>query len=112
MYSTTTSNKNPINDTIFHLISLESVNYIMNKNIETKQKSLVNNLITIKEIEELGQHLGERISNHLLNTANTMNKMEIDEVMKFLGRDVWIYLFGKQISKLQTNRKGKKKVKL
>lgn len=33
--------------------------------------------------------------------------MEIDEVMKFLGRDVWTYLFGKQISKLQTNRKGK-----
>jgi len=33
--------------------------------------------------------------------------MEIDEVMKFLGKDVWTYLFGKQISKLQTNRKGK-----
>lgn len=34
--------------------------------------------------------------------------MEIDEIMKFLGRDVWNYLFGKQISKLQTNRKGDK----
>ncbi len=33
--------------------------------------------------------------------------MEIDEVMKFLGRDVWSYCFCKQISKLQTNRKGK-----
>jgi len=35
-----------------------------------------------------------------------MTKMEVDEVMKFLGREVWVYLFGKQISKLQTNRKG------
>jgi hypothetical protein len=33
--------------------------------------------------------------------------MEIDDVMKFLGRDVWNYVFGKNISKLQTNRKGK-----
>ena len=27
-------------------------------------------------------------------------------IMKFLGRDVWLFLFGRQISKLQTNRKG------
>lgn len=30
-----------INDSIFHLMALETVNYIMNKNIETKQKSIV-----------------------------------------------------------------------
>ena len=56
--------------------------------------------------------MGERISNHLLNQGNTFMKMEIDEVMKFLGRDVWNYLFAKQITKLQTNRKGNLKEKL
>ncbi len=32
--------------------------------------------------------------------------MDVDEVMKFLGREVWMFLFNKQITKLQTNRKG------
>jgi hypothetical protein len=31
-----------INDSIFHLLTLEAINYIMNKNIEQKQKAIVN----------------------------------------------------------------------
>ena len=50
--------------------------------------------------------MGERIANYLLNKISSTTKMDIDEIMKFLGRDVWYYLFGKSISKLQTNRKG------
>lgn len=30
-----------INDSIFHLVTLEAINYIINKNIEQKQKSIV-----------------------------------------------------------------------
>ena len=88
-------------DSIFHMLTLESISYILNKKIENKQK--------VYEIEGLGAHLGERIANHLLNNNNSTTssaKMEVDEIMKFLGRDVWLFLFGKQISKLQTNRKG------
>ncbi len=89
-----------IHDTAFHLLALETISYIANKNLDSKQK--------FNEIEELGSHLGERIANHLLNnfTASSNTKMELEDIMKFLGRDVWLYLFGKQISKLQTNRKG------
>ena len=32
--------------------------------------------------------------------------MEVDEILKFLGRDVWLFTFTRQITKLQTNRKG------
>ena len=32
--------------------------------------------------------------------------MEVDEILKFLGRDVWLFIFTRQITKLQTNRKG------
>jgi hypothetical protein len=32
--------------------------------------------------------------------------MNVGDVMKFLGRDIWNFVFGKQISKLQTNNKG------
>ncbi len=90
-----------IYDTIFHLLVLETMNYILKKeNLEINQK--------ISQIDEIGSHLGERITNHLLNKNNlsTSTKMEVDEIMKFLGRDVWLFLFGKQITKLQTNRKG------
>jgi len=31
-----------INDSIFHLLTLEAINYVMNKNIEQKQKAIVN----------------------------------------------------------------------
>lgn len=89
-----------IYDSIFHLLALETVNYILNKSIDIKQK--------LSEIDELGSHLGERIANHLLNNNNvtTSTKMEVDDIMKFLGREAWLFLFGRQISKLQTNRKG------
>jgi hypothetical protein len=88
-----------IHDSMLHFLILESVSYILKKNIENKQK--------ISEIDELGSHLGERIANHLLNNnVSTSNKMEVDDIMKFLGRDVWLFVFGRQISKLQTNRKG------
>ena len=91
-------------DSIFHMLTLETINYILKKtNIDSKQKLI--------EIEEIGNHLGERIANHLQNNnsltgTNSSTKMEVDDVMKFLGRDVWLFLFGKQIAKLQTNRKG------
>jgi len=90
-----------IYDTIFHLMVLETMNYILKKeNLEINLK--------ISQIDEIGSHLGERITNHLLNKNNlsTSTKMEVDEIMKFLGRDVWLFLFSKQITKLQTNRKG------
>ncbi len=90
-----------IYDTIFHFMVLETMNYILKKeNLEIKEK--------ISQIDEIGSHLGERITNHLLNKNNLSSntKMEVDEIMKFLGRDVWLFLFGKQITKLQTNRKG------
>ena len=90
-----------IYDTIFHFMIFETLNYIIKKeNIEIKEKLL--------QIDELGCHLGERITNHLLNKNNmsTNTKMEVDEILKFLGRDVWLFIFNKQITKLQTNRKG------
>lgn len=95
-------------DSIFHLMVLESIDYIVKKPLlDYKQKLL--------QVEELGDHLGERIANHLLNNKDSSSqggaiisstKMDVDDIMKFLGRDVWSYLFNKQIAKLQTNRKG------
>ena len=53
----------------------------------------------------MGCRIGERISNHLLNVNNSRVK-DIDEIIIFLGKDVWSFIFGRKISKLQTNRKG------
>lgn len=36
--------------------------------------------------------------------------MNEGDVMKFLGRDVWTFIFGKQISKLRTDNKGQLKI--
>lgn len=93
--------RSSIYDSMFHLLTLETINYILNKNLETRMK--------IAELDSLGGHFGERIANFLMNNNTTMSnvtKMDADEIMKFLGRDVWKFVFGSQISKLQTNRKG------
>jgi len=90
-------NPNGVHDCFFHLLFLESVNYILSKKLENKQKQ--------SELEEMGCRIGERISNHLLNINNSRVK-DIDEIIIFLGKDVWNFIFGRKISKLQTNRKG------
>jgi len=88
---------NQVEDGFFHLLFLETINYILLKRIENKVKQT--------ELEELGCRIGERISNHLLNNNNSRVK-NLDETIIFLAKDVWTFIFGKKISKLQTNRKG------
>lgn len=86
-----------ITDSIFHLLFLETVNYILSKKLDKKQKQV--------ELEEIGYHMGERISNHLLNLSNNRVK-EITDILIFLGKEVWTFVFSKKIFKLQTNKKG------
>ncbi len=97
-HSTTHSDskdQNLIHDSIFHLLFLETVKYVLSKKEDVKQKQA--------ELEEMGCRIGERISNHLLNINNHRVK-GIDEIIIFLGKDVWTFIFGRKKSKLQTNR--------
>lgn len=87
-----------ITNTAFILLSLETVKYITSKNTSDLEK--------ITQIEETGSHIGERIANCLMDRNKTKSRMEIDEIMKFLAGEVWKEIFGRQVTRLQTNWKG------
>ena len=79
-------------ESTFILLCLESLKYILEKNIDPKQQKA--------EIVELGIHLGDKISNHLMNSQSsnkaTPSSSQIQTVISFLGDDIWTYIFDKQ----------------
>lgn len=95
---------NEISDSSFILLAFESIKYILSKKLDPK--------IQNEQLDELGQHLGERVSNFLMNSVEvnaSKNKKDLEflnQIMRFLGKDVWIFLFGKQIKKLQRSNEG------
>lgn len=79
-------------ESTFILLCLESIKYILEKNIEPKKQKA--------EIIELGIHLGDKVSNHLMNLKNlaqsTSGTSQTASVMNFLADDVWTYIFDKK----------------
>ncbi|KAI5960749.1 TRS33 [Candida pseudojiufengensis] len=63
--------------------------------------------VTIR-IEQFGYNLGLKISEILLykNSQSTTKIIDILDIMKFICRDVWKYIFLKQIDNLRTNHRG------
>ena len=92
-----------VSETAFLLLAYESIKYILSKNIEQKEQK--------NQIEELGFHLGEKAANYFMTTSsidpptNDIQK-ELDNVMKFLLKEVWTFIFGSSIPKLQRNTKA------
>ena len=89
---------------VFMLLSLESIKYILSKKLEPKEQK--------SQIEEIGIHLGERSANHLMNTKpipQTKSKNEDSDcslAINFLSDQVWTFVFGNQIKKTTHNGKG------
>lgn len=81
----------------FSLLVYETIKYINSKNILPRDKLI--------EIEEFGSRIGERIVNLLLNqTTGVKAKMETHDIIKFIGNQVWEFIFPKPISKISTNK--------
>ncbi|CCK71763.1 Trs33p KNAG_0H03490 [Huiozyma naganishii CBS 8797] len=63
----------------------------------------------LKRIESLGTSIGSKISDMLIfakNPSISFKNMDLLSVMKFICRDVWKHVFGKQIDNLKTNHRG------
>lgn len=102
-----------VQETSFFLFAYESIKYILSKNIEQKEQRT--------QIEELGYHLGERAANFLMTTKSfeqTQNiksneqtqvsqiNLELEKIMKFLAKEVWIFFTGFPMQKLRKNSRG------
>lgn len=78
----------------FLLLALESIKYILQKNIEQKKQK--------EQIIELGSHLGDKISNHLMNSQNlaqgTPVVSQINSIFNFLSDEIWPFIFDKKAS--------------
>ena len=81
-----------VGEPTFVLLALESIKYILDKNIEQKQQKA--------EITELGIHLGDKVSNHLMNTQklgqNSTGLSQINTIFNFLTGDVWSFIFDRK----------------
>lgn len=55
-------------------------------------------------IKEMGQSVGERIINFIVK-EHVWNK-ESNSLMRFVCKELWMYLFGRYIGRLQSNGKG------
>ena len=95
-------NNQNIQDSVFLLMTYESINYILSKNIEKKEKK--------DEIEELGMNLGEKVTNHLMNNnvneGSNVSMKVTDNILAFIAREVWIYIFKDENRKLKSDKKG------
>ena len=87
-----------IHNSIFNLMIYEVVKYIHSKNITPKDK--------IIQLEEFGFQIGERIVNFILNKQGGKNKLESDEIIRFVSKEVWSFIFPNPIPKVTTNKKG------
>lgn len=64
---------------------------------------------TLKRIRDIGIKLGSKLTNLLVFTNNVnlnFKEMDLLLVMKFICRDVWKQMFGKQMDNLKTNHRG------
>lgn len=64
---------------------------------------------TLKRIRDIGIKLGTKLTNLLVFTNNVnlnFKEMDLLLVMKFICRDVWKQIFGKQMDNLKTNHRG------
>ena len=95
-------NNQNIQDSVFLLMTYESINYILSKNIEKKEKK--------DEIEELGINFGEKATNHLMNNnvneGSNVSMKVTDNILAFIAREVWIYIFKDENRKLKSDKKG------
>lgn len=63
----------------------------------------------LKRIRDIGIRIGTRLVNLLIFTNNinlNFKEMDLLLIMKFICRDVWKHVFGKQIDNLKTNHRG------
>lgn len=57
-------------------------------------------------VENYGFDIGLRISELIMFKSSNQKMVDILDIMKFVCRDVWRVLYGKQMSNLRTNHRG------
>lgn len=95
-----------IDESIFYYM----VHSYLNNLYQNDAKDMNDKVFSIEKIgENLGRNINERISMDLLEKlVRDKEKQEIKnlEYIKFLCKEFWIYVFGKNVDRLQTNHKG------
>lgn len=80
--------------------------YKLSQSID-EDENKYNNIL--KRIRDIGIKIGTRLVNLLIFTNNinlNFKEMDLLLIMKFICRDVWKHVFGKQIDNLKTNHRG------
>ena len=80
--------------------------YELSQSID-EDENKYNNIL--KRIRDIGIKIGTRLVNLLIFTNNinlNFKEMDLLLIMKFICRDVWKHVFGKQIDNLKTNHRG------
>ena len=80
--------------------------YELSQSID-EDENKYNNIL--KRIRDIGIRIGTRLVNLLIFTNNinlNFKEMDLLLIMKFICRDVWKHVFGKQIDNLKTNHRG------
>lgn len=87
--------------------SLSSIKNDFPGTVEIFNSELLNDDEVFLRVENYGYDLGLRLTEVLMYKATTKSKIvDILEVMKFICRDVWKTLHGKQMDNLRTNHRG------
>ncbi|KAH8741422.1 hypothetical protein FG386_003269 [Cryptosporidium ryanae] len=81
----------------------QTANKISISGIQLCRKSLIRELV-MSTLEESGFHLGIRLVERLSLFRNRLNDQK--EIIKFVCKDLWNYIFLKQADRLKTNRRG------
>jgi len=95
-----------IDESIFYYL----VHGYLNMLYQNDNKDMNDKIFEIEKFgENLGRNINERVSVDLLEKlVRDKEKQDIKnlEYIKFICKEFWIYLFGKNIDRLQTNHKG------
>lgn len=96
-----------VNSTLFQFLLIELIPSIIES---SKSQNLSDNQINLK-LELLGFKLGNKFNEIILFKLNesftkTDTKVNLLDIMKFICKDFWKFVFQKQINNLKTNNRG------
>ena len=94
------NNNNEIQDSSFILLVYESINYILSKKIEKKEKN--------EQIEQLGINLGEKVTHFLMNDPKNDSEKFIgsDNILNLIFNEVWYFIFKNKNNFLNKEQTG------
>ncbi|KAK4535138.1 hypothetical protein CDCA_CDCA04G1163 [Cyanidium caldarium] len=105
--STTTTTKSLSLPNTAHRIPAPSGPPALVSHLRASGRSAEADRVAVSRIESIGFRVGERLAERCLLHAITLSDRVIElDAVKFVCKDVWQALFGKQVDNLKTNHKG------